>query len=857
MLMTPAFQTVEDVTVFRDDTVWFKFYPIADHPEIRRDENGKPVFLLVKYAFSDQERRDNPDLPPGGGYLNFDVQFAVPADQLARVREHLQAWVNEEWERLRNGTPEERALPGVAGTTAPPMVEIGTPTWTSGVAKLDAPQSEDLVEKRIAEGVPSLLTQNVAMFSLDLSPSGATFMERTLVGDGDEGSNLTPLQVGYDLTFWARLPPVRINVTSQSERIYEHVREVMDGKGVHACTTYDFENTDIDTETAHAAGLIDVQIDTGSGSVDDQTIQELRQYALDMIQDMIENSFFTDDPSQGLNGETPADLPDPNRNPANTKRYLRKSFDKATMDVKLNLEQSAVVEWPIYPRATLQTFFEGMSESELKQFVRSLTLDDDFFNNLNLEVRVFADFDDPLLSAVEVEVVYEGDDANGEHVVKTDTFTFTDDTPQTWKPTLIGSAREYRYRYRVNFNGGGFGSHSGWQTGTSPDLNVAVPAPGRVVVDVITGDVNFTDLVSQVQVTLAYEDDDIPRREHTVVLDANNREERWEHVIFDFVRRPVQYKCRYLLHSGEVIDGDFQTTTSRTLVINQPFERFLRVRLVPTGNGWEDVAQAIVDLRYSDPANEYEAEGSFTLKSNAEFKQWQVVLRDRDKRDFEYRTTVSYKNGDLEQSGWERLEGDATIPIHVKAPPTVKVNLISDMLDFAAAPITEVVMRYNQNGVEETETFVFRDKTPQTWTIRVADGMPLRYTYQVTHFPPDNEPVQLPEKEETDKAVVLPAYKPPKSGTFEVRVLSQLLDFEQTPLVTVDLEYTDEAHNVREVTSMAFSSKMEQSWAVPVMNMNHKVFGYKVTYFKADGSAIETPMKFQESPLVILQKPSA
>ncbi len=823
MLMTPAFQTVEDVTVFRDDTVWFKFYPIADHPEIRRDENGKPVFLLVKYAFSDQERRDNPDLPPGGGYLNFDVQFAVPADQLARVREHLQAWVNEEWERLRNGTPEERALPGVAGTTAPPMVEIGTPTWTSGVAKLDAPQSEDLVEKRIAEGVPSLLTQNVAMFSLDLSPSGATFMERTLVGDGDEGSNLTPLQVGYDLTFWARLPPVRINVT----------------------------------ETAHAAGLIDVQIDTGSGSVDDQTIQELRQYALDMIQDMIENSFFTDDQSQGLNGETPADLPDPNRNPANTKRYLRKSFDKATMDVKLNLEQSAVVEWPIYPRATLQTFFEGMSESELKQFVRSLTLDDDFFNNLNLEVRVFADFDDPLLSAVEVEVVYEGDDANGEHVVKTDTFTFTDDTPQTWKPTLIGSAREYRYRYRVNFNGGGFGSHSGWQTGTSPDLNVAVPAPGRVVVDVITGDVNFTDLVSQVQVTLAYEDDDIPRREHTVVLDANNREERWEHVIFDFVRRPVQYKCRYLLHSGEVIDGDFQTTTSRTLVINQPFERFLRVRLVPTGNGWEDVAQAIVDLRYSDPANEYEAEGSFTLKSNAEFKQWQVVLRDRDKRDFEYRTTVSYKNGDFEQSGWERLEGDATIPIHVKAPPTVKVNLISDMLDFAAAPITEVVMRYNQNGVEETETFVFRDKTPQTWTIRVADGMPLRYTYQVTHFPPDNEPVQLPEKEETDKAVVLPAYKPPKSGTFEVRVLSQLLDFEQTPLVTVDLEYTDEAHNVREVTSMAFSSKMEQSWAVPVMNMNHKVFGYKVTYFKADGSAIETPMKFQESPLVILQKPSA
>src|SRR5690554_3012650 len=204
MLMTPAFQTVEDVTVFRDDTVWFKFYPIADHPEIRRDENGKPVFLLVKYAFSDQERRDNPDLPPGGGYLNFDVQFAVPADQLARVREHLQAWVNEEWERLRNGTPEERALPGVAGTTAPPMVEIGTPTWTSGVAKLDAPQSEDLVEKRIAEGYPSFLRKKVAMSGWDLSPPGATFMDGPSVGAAAEAGTPNPRRAASALRSWPR-----------------------------------------------------------------------------------------------------------------------------------------------------------------------------------------------------------------------------------------------------------------------------------------------------------------------------------------------------------------------------------------------------------------------------------------------------------------------------------------------------------------------------------------------------------------------------------------------------------------------------------------------------------------------------
>ncbi len=859
MLMAPAFQTIDNVTIYRDDTVWFKFYPVADHPTIRRDENGNPVFLLVKYAFSDQERADNPDLPPGGGYLNFDVQFAVPEATLEQVREELQEWVNGEWSRLRAGSAEERALPGVKGTRQPPAVELGTPTWTEGTVKLDAPQSERLIEARVAEGKPSLLTQNVAMFSLDLSPSGATFMERALTGeDGDQGSDLTPLQVRYDLKFWARLPPVRINITSDSERIYEHVHKIMAGQGIHQCTTYRFEHSDITTETAHAAGLIDIQIDTGSGSIDDEIIEELRAYALDIIQDMIETSFFTDDPTQGFGGEQP-DEEAPRivrRTRRNNRMYLKKNYDKATMNIELNLEQSSVVEWAIYPGATMQTFFEGLSSDDLEQFVRSFNLTDDFFNNLNLEVRAFADFEDDLLNAVEVEVVYEGRDTHGEHITKTNTFTFTSNEPQLWKPTLIGSEREYKYRYRVNFSGGGFGSFSEWQTSTSPDLNVAVPSPGRVIVDVITGDINFADLISQVQVTLAYEDTAISRQEHTIVLDSSNHEETWEHVIFDFVRQPVQFKRRFLMQSGEVIeDENFMTTTSRTLVINQPFERFLRVRLVPTGNGWNDVAQAIIDLRYRDPSNQHEVEDSFTLKSNAEFKLWQVVLRDKDKRDYEFRTTVSYKNGEMEQSDWTRRFGDTTLPIQVKAPPRLDISLIPDMLNFDAAPLTEVIMRYHQDGISETETFVFREKTPQTWTVDVAHGAPLRYTYQVTHFPVSNDPVRLPEHEESDGAVILPAYKPPRAGLLEVRVLSQLLDFTQTPLVTVDLEYTDEANNVRETTSMAISETDEFVWSIQIKDINQKVFGYKVTYFMADGSSVTTEMSFQESPLVILQKP--
>ena len=77
MLKVPAFQYYEDlrVTVFQDDTLWWKFYLLPDYVSIRRDVNGDPVFLLVKYAFSDQDRDENEELPRGGGLVAFDIEL--------------------------------------------------------------------------------------------------------------------------------------------------------------------------------------------------------------------------------------------------------------------------------------------------------------------------------------------------------------------------------------------------------------------------------------------------------------------------------------------------------------------------------------------------------------------------------------------------------------------------------------------------------------------------------------------------------------------------------------------------------------------------------------------------------------
>ncbi|MFC7615565.1 hypothetical protein ACFQV2_20725 [Actinokineospora soli] len=151
MLTVPALTEVDGITVYRDDTHFNRFYALPPAPRVRVDTDGRPAFGLLAYALSEEDRAAHPELGGGGGYLTLDTEFAVTDADRARLTEALRPFVVSEWERLRAGTPEERARPGAADPS-PPAVEFGTPTYTAGAVKLDAPASEALVRGRVAEG---------------------------------------------------------------------------------------------------------------------------------------------------------------------------------------------------------------------------------------------------------------------------------------------------------------------------------------------------------------------------------------------------------------------------------------------------------------------------------------------------------------------------------------------------------------------------------------------------------------------------------------------------------------------------------------------------------------------------------
>lgn len=858
MLKVPAFRTVAGVTLYADDTLWYRFYPVPDQPRVRQDEAGQPVFLLVKYALSDDELARDPTLPRGGGYLNADVVFELDDAQHEAVRTDLQAWVDAEFTRRQGGSADEKA--SVQGMTAAPAVDFGTPTYTSGAMAMDSPQSPLLVSKRVATGTPSLLAGNVSVFSMDLTSEGATFMERTLTGGGGAttASDLTPIQVRYDLSFWARLPAVRIHVQADSKRMYEQVRKIMDGAGVDHCTSYDFQHSDIDTASAEVAGLITVQIDTGSGSLDDAVIAELRRYALEVMQQLVESNFFTTDVSEAHLPAGSTDVPPEalSGRPDKTKKYLRKQHDEVHMKLELTLEQNSVVSWPIHPQGTLQTFFRGMSPAQIANFVRVVHLDDPVFQSLNVTARVFAPFDPAGLEAVEVELRYAARDANGVHQEKVHSFTFTGNQPQRWQPKLIGDERRYEFRYRFKFVGRAFGAFTAWEGTERSELNVAVPGAGRVMVEVRAGDLDFENQVRQVQVLMAYEDPaaGVPRQEQVVVLDKTSTGGVYDRLIFEPRTRPLLYRQRFRLASGEVVeDADWQSLEGNQLIVNQPVRGLLRVRLLPAGDGWDGVAQVIVDLRYEDAAHGLRREESLVLKSNQEFRTWEVALRDPSRRDFEFRTNASFKDGHFQQGDWQTHSGEETLAIVVNAPPRHLIQIIPDRLDLSAAPLTEVSLTHLPTG--QQETFVFRAREPVTWKVDVPPGTPVRYRVQVTHFPAGGDPVVLPPFEEDDPVLVLPPYQAPKSGTFKIQVVGSLIDFAQTPLVTVELRYQDEVHGIDLSQSMALADRGIFDWNVEARDLSRRLYAYQITYFVApDQTPHALPQAFSDKPMLVVPR---
>lgn len=889
MLKLPAFMhkqfaTGETVTIFQDDAQFWRFYLIPGFPTVRIDPNGNPIFQLIKYKLSDESREENKDLPRGGGYMVFDSELKVKKEHQDEIEKDLNTWTRKEWERLKalpsdavrtltigamfndtigspwagegheggpradpsTGTNMNLTMPG-PGTSIPvpkdpPPVVISEPLWKSGKVTMNAPTSAGLVRNTIGERPASLIGNNVAAFSIDLTTDGAAFMEQTLVGrDGHGATDLTPIQVVYELTMLAKLPPATMYVKFNTASLYHSVHELFHE---HTNCSDDYFTSENMMTTAIEAGLVTVKIDMG-GITDPETQQTLMQQATSTVQTLL-TARFADKERKPMEEWGTEDL----SKDSDEVYRLKRETEVDMTNYEQTMEINPTIEYKIAPQGTLQAFFTKVQD--MSKFVRVVDANDPFFKTLGLKARAFANWDADDVAFVELEVKYE---QGGE--LKTNTFTFTPaaNEPQAWDPSLINGKRNYEYRWRVGFEGRAAGEWSKWEKSTTRNLNVSVETPGKLQVDVTGVGLDFENVVDAVLVHLRYADParGVPMGGQSVLLTKDKLSGGWSRMLFAPWDKPLEYRVEYLLKSGTSVAKDWTKTDGPTqnVLVTRPNIDVLDLTLIPAGK-WTDVVQSVLSLRYVDGT--YQRDAQFNFKTADEFKKWAVLLLNATKRKFDYKILATFKNGDTQETAWLSREGDQALPVTVEGPPRLDVTVTGAVLDYASTPLAKVDLEYKDpQGQSDVQSISLQKPTDVAlWSVPVRKEGPRNYRFKTTYFPIEGNPVTRDWEVTETELIVVPRYSIPKVGADFSPIL---VDFTVAPAVEVNLSYDDPQRNVHERMTLVFTSKEHQKWFVPVADAAPRAYEMGITWYMADGTQRNsTPLKL-EKPAVVIPPP--
>ena len=889
MLKLPAylhkqFPDGSTATVFQDDAQFWKFYVVPGFPVVRTDPNGNPVFQLIKFNFSDQSREEDPDLARGGGYMVFDSELKVSDEQLEELTDDLTPHVQKEFERLKamanapvrqltmkamlndsisqhwkdRGTmvgspavPANRQMETTIDMPQPDMPDVpvecppvifGEPLWVEGKVSMNAPSAPGLVSGKIGERPASMVGNNVAAFSLDLTPDGAIFMEQTLVGrDGGGATDLTPIQVVYELTMLAKLPPARMYVKFQTQSVYSAVQELFHEH--HNCTD-DYFTSESMMSTAIEAGLITIKIDAG-GMEDPKMIQLLQQQATAMVQQLLAERFASKERAP-LEEWANDDI-----NGSSAEVYRLKQVSEVDMT---DFEQVVTIEpttrFKMAPQGTLQAFFK--SQRDMSPFVRTIdTNQDTFFRTLGLKARAFANWEADDVAFVELEMKYEHGDSP-----KVQTFTFTpaDKDPKEWDPALVDGKRDYEYRWRVGFEGRAAGEWSRWEKTTTRNLNVSVETPGKLAVEVSGVGLDFENVLDAVLVHLRYGDTarDVPMAAQSILLAKDRPAGSWSRQLYAPWDKPLEYRIEYLLKSGTTIEKPWSRTDgpSQNLLVTRPNVDVLDLTLIPAGR-WTDVIQAVLSMRYVDGSYSRDAQFNFTKPD--EFKKWAVLLLNARQRKFEYKVLATFKNGDTQETAWLSREGDQALPVMVEGPPRLEVKVTGAVLDYASTPLAKIDLEYSDpQGTPDLQSISLQKPDDVAlWSVPIRKDGPRLYRHRITYFPAQGDPVERDWEIAETELIVVPRYQIPKVGA---DFNPSLQNFELTPAIEVNLSYDDPQSGARERMTLVFTKNERQAWFLPVPDDAPRAYEMTVTWYYADGrDHTSTPVKL-EKPAVILPR---
>ncbi|WP_127587749.1 hypothetical protein [Paenibacillus koleovorans] len=726
MLMWEKPELIEGCTVYRDHADTNMYYILPGQPGFRIDDNGHPVFKFIKYKFP----VDRPDGKKGGGFLIADVEFTVPEDKLAKIKATLQERIDQSWKTRRLQPPA-------------PQVKIGQMSFLRGTASITVLDNGGaLVEQITSPGAPSLYGKMITPFTVELSPEGATLLEKAMQDKGGV------VQVAYDLWMPVRLPAITATVWFSAEKLMEFHQAIDVEENFWSEDSYR-ETLQQKMIESNAGG---VDINPG-GVTDAKVINTVRDWAWKTMEDAVAKMILGDippvDPKEANAWYTEHDIENINRD-----IVVRKA-----VSFRRTYKEGAVMEWNPAPRGTLPniTSLKGRDGKlyEWKDYALEVDLNDPFFKQLNVTARANADFEKLPLDSVEVKITYK---EGAEHAVKEYALRKPDDVGK-FTTFIANNSYNYKYSYQVNYKNASRSYQSPEFESDEQHLTISVGDTGILLVDIATGDLNF-DQVKEASVTLQYEDpgNGVALMEQVFKLNKDHPAHNWTQVLVQPKRNPYRYQVKYFMADGKEFKGDWQSSGSSQLFIDDPFSASKTVNIRGFGNFDTRIDTIFVDLEYRDETNGYMQNHSLALSKESTFEDWTFPVISDQSGQVAYSASIRFKDGTVEPIA--KTFADSNTILLGDAVLYQEIEVLPDLVDFDAVKLIKVTLHYTDEakGIDESGDLVFKKGAASSlkWAFPYKDKTKRSYDWSASYFMADGSVKKVPATRTAEGTLVLP-----------------------------------------------------------------------------------------------------
>ena len=728
MLKLDNLRTLEGHDVHGDDDAGkaHVFYVMPKFPRISRLETGGLALRFVEYTairkVGDSEY---------GGFVAFDADLTILPETEARIRQGLQQEVNA---RMPGGTA--------------PTVVLQTVPWISGKVKLNLEQDDKFIKAIHSSLAPSLTTGNTAVFFMELDVVATAIFKDAL----SSGSS-SAIQVIYDLDHYCRLPESHAWGTWHADKFYSFWQDVNIEESIWSEDSY----SEVQSSSRYSNEVTETHFElVGDPSLSPEAQADFEAKVHEWIRSQLEEGVKRNlleaiapvDPSVKELTED-QDFENVTRSVSNTQ----------ISDVRVDFTEAKAIVRTIHPQGSLPsvTSLQGPDGQPLKweDYYSNISVDE-FLRTLQVSVRVSTKLEPYGIALVKVVVRYPHGD-----MAKTVDHIFSpadQDKPQKSEFIVANKIRKYFWSYEVHFEGDSPTWVSEEVEAEEPDLVVKLQDLPVLKLDVVNGDINFSQ-VAKARVRVRYEGGVTPIERF---FNFTKADETATHSILEVIGRArtglVSYQTTYtMVADGREITGPMLTTDADIISIDDPFRALRTVTFSAVGNLADDIVDITVQARYEEPDNGYRQD--FTVILSGEGKttdEWTFATIDESHGQLSYRASIRRHNGTTSDVDVTDARG-TMFDVGDKFEAILDVSIIPALLDWTKLKLVNVSMRYDGATPPVTDDFLFRpaDTETKVWTVPVRDEDVSTYSVTTIYFLLDGTRKTVGPDETTGESVFL------------------------------------------------------------------------------------------------------